>query len=236
MLPDFLALLHQRELARDEVDAGVTLGCPDAQPALRNLRNAACGDVGHAAVREFEASVHHVLVAAEDRRADGRHMIHRASHQREQQIEIVNHEIEDGADVGAAAGEWSVPFGFDELGTNRPLDQFLERRVEPLDVPHLKRYAGFRGQCHQFLGLGNSAAHRLLDQNRHALAKKRGGDFVMVNGGRDDADGIHAIDERGEVVEGGGAQLRGNGPRLLRVGVRDTDKLHVRHRGEDSCA
>ena len=44
------------------------------------------------------------------------------------------------------------------FGADRPLHQFLERRVEPLDVPDLERHARAFGQRDQVVGLGDRAA------------------------------------------------------------------------------
>ena len=135
--PHFFTRLNQRELAADEVDAGIPFRCPDAEPPLGPLADAARSHVCDAAVLEFEPGVHHVFVAAEYRDADRRDVPYWATDQGQEQIEIVNHEVEDGTDVRAAAGEGPVAFGFDELGSDRPPREFFKGGIEPLDVPDL---------------------------------------------------------------------------------------------------
>ena len=66
------------------------------------------------------------------------------------------------------------------------------------------------------------------------MREERRRDAVMVNGGRDDGDGIDAIEERFEAIEGGGAEPGGDFPRLGRVGIDDADQFHVRQSGEDA--
>ena len=97
------------------------------------------------------------------------------------------------------AGERPVPLGLDELRADRPPRQLLERRVEPLDVPDLERHAGLRGECDQVVRLGQRAAHRLLDQHRHAGRQERRRDRVVVDSRGDDAHRIDLPEERLEV-------------------------------------
>ena len=141
----------------------------------------------------------------------------------------MNHEVEDGADVDRAAGERSMSFSLDELRPDGPPHEFLERRVEPFDVPHLEWNAGLRGEGDEVVRLRDRPANRLLDQNGNARAEERGRHRVVVNRRRDDADRIHSGDERFEPLEWRRVQLRGDCPSLVGVGIDHPDEFDVRH-------
>jgi len=49
----------------------------------------------------------------------------RCLHQREDQVQIVNHQIEHDADVGGAPGERPGPVAADHLGLQRPADDLF---------------------------------------------------------------------------------------------------------------
>ena len=48
-------------------------------------------------------------------RPEGVHVAHRAADQRQDQVEVVDHQVEDGPDVGRPAGERAVPLALDQL-------------------------------------------------------------------------------------------------------------------------
>ena len=71
--------------------------------------------------------------------------------------------------------------------------QFLERRVEPLDVPDLERHA--RAFAASAIRSSASATVRqtgFSTRTGHAGLEERGRDRVVVDGRRDDADGVDA--------------------------------------------
>ena len=95
-----------------------------------------------------------------------------------------------------------------ELRADRPADQFLERRVEPLDVPDLERHARVRRRARPVRRPGPAVVRdRLLDQDRDAAFEERPGDRVVVEGRGGDADRVDLVEQvvRGD-VEGVGAE------------------------------
>ena|ERR1700684_360541 len=56
---------------------------------------------------------------------------------------------------------------------------------------------------------------------------------MMVNGWRDNADGIHLAEEGFVVIEWPGLESLGDGPGLLGIGIHHTDELDIRHFGEN---
>ena len=146
----------------------------------------------------------------------------------------MDHEVEHTADIGAAARVRPVPFGFDEFRHDRPAGEFFEGRIEAFDVAHLQRNAIPGGNPDQFVRFGDRPADRLFDHRRNAGPQERGGDGKVIDGRRDDGDGIDVIDQAFVIVVGRGADGRGDFRRLLAVGIDDADEVHVRHAGQDS--
>ena len=67
------------------------------------------------------------------------------------------------------------------FGRDRPPDQVLERRVEPLDVADLQRHAGVGREPDQVVGLGDG---RGRSASRRARARRGGGTRRRRSGGR----------------------------------------------------
>jgi hypothetical protein len=65
------------------------------------------GEVGNAAGIEFHANVSDVDLVSENGEADGANFFYGRVNERENDVEIVNHEIEDDVDVERARGEWA---------------------------------------------------------------------------------------------------------------------------------
>ena len=150
------------------------------------------------------------------------------------QVEVVDHQVEHRADVDGPAGERPVPLGLDELRADRPFDQFLEGRVEPLDVPDLEGHARAIGQGDEIVGLGHRAADRLLDQDGHAGLEEGRGHRVVMDRRRDDADGVNVRQERLEANRTAGVEAFGDGPGLFGIGINDADEFHVGQIGQNA--
>ena len=104
-----------------EVDREVGVGLEDAQLALALERDPAGGHVGDAAVGEAQARVGDVDGRREHRDADRLHGPHRRRHHAEDDVEVVDHQVEDDVDVGAALGERRQAMALDEARLASPV-------------------------------------------------------------------------------------------------------------------
>src|SRR5580700_6159964 len=77
----------------------------EAQLADAFGTDAAGGEVGDAAGLKFNADVSDIHLAGEDGQADGVEGAHRRTHQREDDVEVVNHKVENDVDVERAGAE-----------------------------------------------------------------------------------------------------------------------------------
>ena len=109
----------------------------DADFARALRADAAGGEIGHAAVGEAEPGIGDVLGLAEDGNADGLDTGHSGAHQTEHDIQIVNHQVQHNADVGAAIGEGGKAIGFNEARIGGDLLQVGQDGIEAFDVPDL---------------------------------------------------------------------------------------------------
>ena len=114
-----LILIIEREI-------GVLL--EDANLAHPLRADPARGDVGDAAVLETQPRIGDVFAPAQDRHADGIDRLHRRPNEMQNNFQIVNHEIEHDADVGAAIRKRRKPVRLDEA---RMRQARLERAQAP---------------------------------------------------------------------------------------------------------
>ena len=96
------------------VDREVGVGLEDAELPLALERDAARRHVGDAAVREAEPRVGDVDRRREHRDADRLDRAQRRRHHAEDDVEVVDHQVEDDVDVGAALGERRQAVALDE--------------------------------------------------------------------------------------------------------------------------
>ena len=151
------------------------------------------GDRRHRAVGEADARIGHVGVLAGHRGADGIDAVDLARHQRQDQVEVVDHQVEDHRHVGAALLERRDARRLDVERRAEPALHRGEGGGETLQVADLQHQSPLRRQRGQLIGLGQRGGDRLLHQ--HVLARPqrlgrqrvvrlgRCGDHQRVTGG-----------------------------------------------------
>ena len=94
-------------------------------------------------------------------------------------FEIVNHQIEDDTDVGAAIWVRRETMRFDKTRMGQSRFERAQHRIESLDVADLKNQLIARGQFCQLGRVLRIFRDRLLNQQMFALLQKRKRDFVV---------------------------------------------------------
>ena len=199
-------------------------------PRRRLIRDAAGQKLRLGAVLEQDQRFHFVGMTAVAGAAAGAHIGDGARDQLMDEIEIVDHQIEHGADIGAAAGPRTRAPAFD-----------LERRVAEIEQPALREDETFLmadgehtalvlGQRDQRIGFGKIGRDRLFDQHVGAGFEKGAHDLGMGDRRRADGNDIDLAQQAPPVGHGrhamGGHRMRAR----LDIRVGDGDKLDAGHR------
>ncbi len=110
---------------------------------------------------------------------------------RQDDVEVVNHQVEHDVDVEAAIGKRAEAMHLDEPRSDEAPARGLDGRIEALGVPDRDdRAAGTPGGDDR-VGLGDRARNRLLDEHRDAALEQRARDLRVRGGRRGHHDGVH---------------------------------------------
>jgi len=155
--------------------------------------DAAGRDVGDAAGGKRQADVGDVDLVRKNGNADRLHAGDRRIHEFQDQVQVMNHQIQNDVHVGAALEKGMQTMHFNKGG---PGDHLLEGHhggIEPLDESDLQNQAVFPRQCQKLVGLLKRRAQRLFDERVNAGGQEIPGDGKMISRRHGDADRVHAI-------------------------------------------
>jgi len=138
-------------------------------------------------------------------------------------FQVVNHQIEDDADVGAAVRIGREPVGLDESRIRQAFFQRAQDRIEALDVADLEDEATRRGQFRQLAGMRGVIRDRFFHEQMFAAREQLPRNFEMRAGRRGDRRGIDLlgklVDRRYRLdAELGRALLRDGAVRVVNRG------------------
>ena len=138
--------------------AMVAVAREDAHAPFGALGDPAGGDRRDRAVGKADARVGDVLVRAGDGGADRVHALDRAVDQRQHQVEIVDHQIEDDRYVGAARLERRDARRLDIQRRAESAGQRAVRGGEAFQMADLQHEPARGGERGEIVGLGERAA------------------------------------------------------------------------------
>jgi hypothetical protein len=107
----------------------------------------------------------------------------------------------------------------------RPLDYFLEGRVESLDVPDLQDGPSTSGLFHKDFRLNQIGGQGFFHQEMNSRTKEFDGDGEMKAGWDGDDGSVHPREQKPMIGVGLGPKTVSHGLGLLRVGVGDSHQL-----------
>ena len=192
--PQRFAGANGRGGAHGEVDRRERFGRPDVHSPNRFVADARRREGRHAAALELQPGVGHVFVPADDRRADGVNLAQRAADHRQHEINVVDHQIENHADIRRAEGESAGPDRFDILGRADPRGNGMEGGIEPLDVSHLKDDVSLLRGGDQLFGVGYAVQSGFSTRSGMPAAQEIAGNPVVKTRRRGDDGGVEAIE------------------------------------------
>ena len=186
-------------------------------------RDPARGDVRHTAARKGQAGVGDVHLVRENRNPDGVHGRNRGADEMEDDVEVVDHQIEDDVHVRAAFEEGVEAVGFDEEGRSHHGPEGRDGRIEPLDEADLEDQPLCPGEGDQFIRLGKRRGDRFFQQDVHARLQKDRGDLMVGAGRHGDRDGVDLSQKSAVVRQNLAVAAVGRLPGILLHHVGDAD-------------
>ena len=124
------------EFLTREVERKVLVGLEETEFANLLGGDAAGREVGDAARFEFDANVGDVRFVREDRQADGADFANGRVGEAEDDVEIVDHEVENDVDVEGARCEDAESMGLEEHGVGEGAEDGGDGGVEALEVAY----------------------------------------------------------------------------------------------------
>ncbi len=175
------------EFLAGEVEGEVLVGLEEAELADLLGGDAAGGEVCDAAGVELDADVGDVGFGRQDGEADGADFADGGIGEREDDVEVVDHEVEDDVDVEGAGSEDAEPVGLEEHGLVERCEGGGDGGVEALEVADGDDAAVGLREGEDVVGLGEGGGEGLFDEDVEAGEEELIGDGGVMDGG--DADG-----------------------------------------------
>ena len=151
--------------------------------------------VGRGAAFEFQANVGDVFFVGENRDADGVHGNEGGLNDLEDDVDVVDHEVEDDSDVGNARIERSEAVAFNECGAVEHSAQVADGGVVAFDVADLEDAVVALSHVDEVFGVFDGGGNGFFDHAVDAAREELGGDFVVEGGGDGDADRVDHVED-----------------------------------------
>ena len=191
--------------------------------------DAAGGEVGNAARLELNADVGDVDLAREDGQADGADLADGRIGEREDDVEVVDHEVEHDIDVERARGKDAEAVRLEEHRFVESGERCGDGGVEALEVADLDDALVLRGEREDVIGLGECCGEGLFDEDIDAGEQQGLRSDGVLSGGHADGGRVETECSSVEFVcrsEGGDAVLRTELQATLCIGIDKSDELH----------
>ena len=147
----------------------------------------------------------------------------------------MDHQVQDDIDVYAATCKRRVAECLDQPGG---LESFLkgqESPVEALNMPHLEFYIVFLCQIDQRFGILNLGRDRFLDKHMSVVLDEKAGNFIVVQCGCRNRNGINFIDNFLVVLDIRHIVAGSHFLTSIFINVHDTYELRVFQLIQDAC-
>src|SRR5262249_37226848 len=145
-----------------------------------------------------------------------------------QDLEVVDHQVEDDVDVETARGEDGETLDFEEARRSADSQERLDGRVVELDVADGEDSPGGLARFDHAVGFGEARGDGLLDEDVEATAEEGAAEVGMGDGRRGDDGGFDAAGEVVEIGEGSRTVLDREGFRGLGPWIVEADQLDSR--------
>jgi hypothetical protein len=152
--------------------------------------DAAGGEVGDGSGGEFEADVGDVGLAREDGDADGADLFHRRLRERENDVEIVNHQVEHDVYVERSRREDTEAVGLEEHGFVQRSERRGDGWVEALQVTDSNDAVVLLRECKNLVSFAEGGGEGFLDEDVDAGEQEFFCNSCVMDGGHADGCGV----------------------------------------------
>ncbi len=182
------------ELLTGEVEGEILVGLEEAELADLLGGDAAGGEVGDAAGVELDADVGDVGFGRYDGQADGADLFYGRVGEGQDDVEVVDHKVEDDVDVEGARGEDAEAVGLEEHGVVEGREGGGDGGVEAFEVTDGEDAVVLRCEGEESIGFFEGGGEGFFDQSVDVVAEELGGDGGVVEGGDADGGGVDGFD------------------------------------------
>jgi len=180
---------NDQHIAASVVNGDVLARLKEAQLAHALSGDARGGEVGDASRLEFDAHVGDVNLWREDGQADGADLADRRGGEREHDVEIVNHEVEDHVYVERAGCEMESRCDSKNMG-RRIFDSTARTAGLSARDGRLQNAQAFLCAGDEIVSFRKAGGERLFNQEIESGVEQSRGDLVMMYGGHGDGCGV----------------------------------------------
>jgi hypothetical protein len=216
-------------LAGDEIDFDDTILIHRAHAAATDGRNAAGVQARLRTVLERDAGGHIVRLSAHAAAAARFHVGDLAGNQAVHQIEIVDHEIEHGGNVGATTAPWPHAPAIHLQRGILVIQQAAAVEDEALLMPHREHPVLNLGERNERIRFRQAGGNRLLDQHIGIRVEEPAHDRGMRDRRRTDADDIHFAQQLTPIGNRTHAMIDHGLTACLGARIGDGHQLYPRH-------
>ncbi len=205
------------------------MGLEEAELADLLGGDAGGGEVGDAAGGELDADVGDVGFGGEDGQADGADLFDGGVGEGEDDVEVVDHEVEDDVDVEGARGEDAEAVGLEEHGLVECGEGGGDGGVEAFEVADGDDAGVVLRESDDVIGFGESGGEGFFDEDVDVGGEELLRDVGVVDGGDADgggAEGEPGVEEIGDGGEGGDVAGGGEGAAAAGVGFDERGELN----------
>ena len=179
--------------------------------------DAAGGEIRDGAGSEFQARVRDVDFVGDHGNSDGAEIGDGRIEKREENVEIVNHEVVDDVDIEAARRKNAEAMNFEKEWARDNFFRGDDGGIEALEMPDLQDAAVTLGRGDQCVGFFERSGDRLFDEQIDSLFEQPAADARMLDRRDGEAHGIDVVrrsaDDIGKRLR---AEFGGDGFRAVR--------------------
>src|SRR5258706_3276002 len=190
-------------------------------------RHAARGDVGDGTRSEIEARMSDIHLVGQDGYADRFYFRDRRIHERQQDVQVMNHDVIHYVNIQAARREYAETVNFKVKRVIQRWHHRDDSGIESFQVADLQNPVYTRRRGNKLVGLRERSGHRFFHDNVYSEFEQTATDARVFNGGHGHACGIHASGKRFNVRENFRREFLCDLLGARNIGIHDADQLRA---------